>query len=273
MDASAIKQIQESAIRFEHIDICDMPVISQPDNMTLKSLEPYMGNRSRFRAKFKTNYINDFAQYVKNMSDDVMPKIFIDSEHMLARAIFNIGTIEVPGHADNIAIIDMLQTAEYRALLAINERIFSIKEFAEFLEDWRDNITTFDAAGESIEIKRAIAGVRNVTVESLSKSDHEQTDLKTKRTDLESIEAKSREALPVSFTFSCIPFNDFMMESFMVRISILMNRQEAPCFKPRIVQLEKHIEDIGYEFAGRISSCLELVPKENILSGTFEVVK
>jgi hypothetical protein len=57
---------------------------------------------------------------------------------MTARSVFNIGTLDNPGHADNVASITLKKTAPFRALLQIDGRRLKQKQIAEWLEDWSD---------------------------------------------------------------------------------------------------------------------------------------
>lgn len=75
---------------------------------------------------------------------------------MLARSIFNIGTLDNPGHADNVASIKLKKTAPFRALLSINGDHLNQKQIAEWLEDWSDYLTAFDADGNTMKIARPL---------------------------------------------------------------------------------------------------------------------
>ncbi|MBN0017123.1 DUF2303 family protein, partial [Pseudomonas aeruginosa] len=89
----------------------------------------------------------------------------IDADNMLARSIFNIGTLDNPGHADNVASIKLKKTAPFRALLSINGDHLNQKQIAEWLEDWSDYLIAFDAYGNTMKIAQAAQAVRRVTIQ------------------------------------------------------------------------------------------------------------
>ena len=63
---------------------------------------------------------------------------------------------------------------------------------------------------------------------------------------MQSVEAKSKEIMPVAFEFKCVPYEGLSERRFSLRNSILTG--DTPLFVLRIVQLEAVEEEIANEF-------------------------
>lgn len=100
-----------------------------------------------------TTSIDDFLRHSTGYASKKEPACcFIDADNMTSRSVFNIGTLEDPGHADNVAAITLNQTAPFHALLAINGDRLKQKQIAEWLKDWSDYLLAFDADGNTMQI-------------------------------------------------------------------------------------------------------------------------
>lgn len=165
---------------------------------------------------------------------------------MSARSVFNIGSLENPGHADNVASIKLKKTAPYRALLAIDGERLRQKNIAEWLEDWSDYLEAFDAEGKAMSISQAAGAVRRVSIKQMSEADHEDGDFSGKKSLMQSIEASSKDVMPVAFEFTCTPYEGLGERKFSLRNSLL--KSDEPVFVLRIVQLEAQEEAIANEF-------------------------
>jgi len=249
IDSSAIEQIRDLSLTQlleERLTSTDCPAIALPEKVQVVSLERYNANRFRFRGNLKTANIADFVRYCRKHEDDGV-SCFIDAENMAAVTIFNLGTLELPGHADNTAVLGLKKTAPFSALLDINGVKNRQKELAEWLEDWSEYLTAFTADGEVLDIKKAIGGVRKITIESSRNSDHEDSDFGAKRSVFESVEAKSKEEMPAAFEFKCISYEGLGERRFHLRYSVLTGG-DSPILVLRIVQLEEINEAIATEF-------------------------
>ncbi len=71
-------------------------------------------------------------------------------------------------------------------------------------------------------------------------------DFSGKRSVMESIEAKTKDIMPVAFEFKCIPYEGLAERAFKLRLSILAN--DTPVLVVRIIQLESVEESIASEF-------------------------
>jgi len=152
MDKSAIEQIQQSAtqeclVRHLKSNLTHDPVIIAPDNFKLRSLEPYMKNRSGYRFTFKTESINDFIQYGIDF-DQVGASCFVDSSHMVAKTVFDLGTLEEPLHQEHTAFLSLEKTAAFSKLLSMNGAKLSQRQASDFIEDWDDSIVIRSTSGE-----------------------------------------------------------------------------------------------------------------------------
>ncbi|KEY58465.1 YfdQ family protein [Serratia sp. DD3] len=250
LDGSAISQVTGMALAAAYLDnvkLTDCPVSVLPKDVNIESLECFQKNRFRFRGRMETTSIDDFARYSIGYANAGDPaRCFIDAEKMSARSVFNIGTLTAPGHADNVADINLKKTAPFRALLEINGKRLNQKQIAEWLEDWSDFLTAFDASGETMTMAQAASAVRRVSIKQMQESDHEDGDFSGKRSLMQSVEATSKEVMPVAFEFKCVPYEGLNERRFSLRNSLL--KSDEPSFVLRIVQLEAQEEDIAIEF-------------------------
>ncbi|MBK5144677.1 DUF2303 family protein [Budviciaceae bacterium BWR-B9] len=251
LDASAIKEVRDLALA-EHLthDLSEttFSAVVLPEGYRIQRLEHLNEMRDRFRGCMNTTSIDDFVRYsIQNAMFESNPAgCFINADAMEAVSIFNIGSIIEPGHADNTASIALKKTAPFRALLDINGRKNRQKDLAEWLEDWRDYLLAFDAEGNEMIIKQAVSAIRRISIEAMSTSDHEDQDFSAKRSVMESVEAKSKETMPVAFEFKCVPYEGLTDRRFSLRLSILAS--DTPQLVLRIIQLETAEEAIATEF-------------------------
>lgn len=250
LDSGTFQQVKDLVLSGYHLnDIHGLacPTALLPQNTSVESLERYSLERFRFRGAMDTTSIDDFVRYsVGYAQEDDKARCFIDADNMLARSIFNIGTLDNPGHADNVASIKLKKTAPFRALLAINGDHLNQKQIAEWLEDWSDYLLAFDASGNTMTIAQAAQAVRRVTIQQATQADHEDSDFSGKKSLMQSIEASSKEVMPVAFEFKCVPYEGLGERRFSLRNSLL--KSSDPVFVLRIVQLEAQEEAIANEF-------------------------
>lgn len=247
LDSGTFQQVKDLVLSGYHLnDIHGLacPTALLPQNTSVESLERFSYERFRFRGAMDTTSIDDFVRYsVGYAQEEEKARCFIDADNMLARSIFNIGTLDNPGHADNVASIKLKKTAPFRALLAINGDHLNQKQIAEWLEDWSDYLTAFDADGETMKIAQAAQAVRRVTIQQTNAADHEDGDFSGKKSLMQSIEASSKDVMPVAFEFMCVPYEGLGERRFSLRNSLL--KSSDPVFVLRIVQLEAQEEAIA----------------------------
>lgn len=250
LDGGAIQQVKDLVLSGYHLgDIGGLacPTAMLPKDVSVESLERFGLARFRFRGAMDTTSIDDFVRYsVGYASAEEPARCFIDAQNMSARSVFNIGTLDNPGHADNVSTIKLKQTAPFRAVLAIDGDRLSQKQIAEWLEDWSDYLTAFDADGKTMSIAQAAQAVRRITIQQATQADHEDGDFSGKKSLMQSIEASSKDVMPVAFEFKCVPYEGLGERAFSMRNSLL--KSSEPCFVLRIVQLEAQEEAIANEF-------------------------
>ncbi|WP_411195433.1 YfdQ family protein [Raoultella planticola] len=271
LDSGTFQQVKDLVLSGYHLnDIHGLacPTALLPQNTSVESLERYSLERFRFRGAMDTTSIDDFVRYsVGYAQDEEKARCFIDADNMLARSIFNIGTLDNPGHADNVASIKLKKTAPFRALLAINGDHLNQKQIAEWLEDWSDYLLAFDAGGNTMTIAQAAQAVRRVTIQQATQADHEDSDFSGKKSLMQSIEASSKEVMPVAFEFKCVPYEGLGERRFSLRNSLL--KSSDPVFVLRIVQLEAQEEAVANEFRDLLVGKFDGKPVETFI-GNFK---
>lgn len=271
LDSGTFQQVKDLVLSGYHLnDIHGLacPTALLPQNTSIESLERFAFERFRFRGAMDTTSIDDFVRYsVAYAQEEEKARCFIDADNMLARSIFNIGTLDNPGHADNVASIKLKKTAPFRALLAINGDHLNQKQIAEWLEDWSDYLLACDAGGNTMTIAQAAQAVRRVTIQQATQADHEDSDFSGKKSLMQSIEASSKEVMPVAFEFKCVPYEGLGERRFSLRNSLL--KSSDPVFVLRIVQLEAQEEAIANEFRDLLIGKFDGKPVETFI-GNFK---
>lgn len=271
LDGNAIQEVQKLAIAglsIGNINATECPTALIPQNAQVESLERFNTQRFRFRGALSTTSIDDFVRYsVGYAVSDTPARCFIDADNMSARSVFNIGTLDRPGHADNVAGITLKKTAPFRALLQIDGERLKQKQIAEWLEDWSDYLLAFDAEGGTMPISQAAQAVRRITIQQATQQDHEDGDFSGKKSLMQSVEASSKDVMPVAFEFKCVPYEGLSERAFSLRNSLLTG--DEPRFVLRIVQLEAQEEAIANEFRDMLIGKFDGEPVETFI-GNFK---
>lgn len=178
-----------------------------PNNYTLHDIERFLPVRRRMRGTMETSSIADFARYVA-ANKEAGACVFVAAQAIRVEAVLNMGTPEKPGHADNRARLRPEATAAYSALKqAADGRPLPQSQVAEFLEDWAQHITCFGDDGSEIPTRRAIAAVRKITIDALRKVEACEQQLSVSKSTFESVSASSKDPMPRTIHFSCVPFH------------------------------------------------------------------
>lgn len=226
-----------------------LPFVALPSDFQAHNLERFMPRRRRARGEMDTTALQDFAAYATACAENGAA-VFIDVPAMKARAILNLGTPDAPGHADHAAVLSPRQTAAYRGLLARIDKGLGQQTAAEFLEDWADCIQCF-AKDKEISTPRAIAAVRRITIEAMSKQENEEQNLSVSRSTFESVTASSKEPLPTHINFKCQPYPDLAERTFVLRIS-LRTGDNKPMLVFRLMKQELHEQEMAQELCSLI---------------------
>ena len=274
LSIEAIKHIQESqtaqAVQaVVNSNTVQSQLVAVPSDITLQSLEKYQQHRDRFRGEMNTSSIVEFIDYVKGHGE-TNQQCFINEESMAAVNIFNFGSIHLPGHCDDKAVVMLKKTAEYKALCQINGETVSQKTAAEFLEDWETFITCIDEQGEVIAPAKAIAAVRRITIEASRKSESEQGNFRTEKSALESMSVDTNAGLPATIRFKCVPYAGLQEYEFDLRFGVLTS-SEVPKIVMRIKRFETYPEQFAQEFSALLKAGFDGYEKAPAISiGTFK---
>lgn len=251
MDATAIKQIQETAIdaaanRLPE-SIANSAVLI-PSDYELERIEYLQPGRSRFRGTFKTSSLADFVSYVKKTEGD-KKQGFINPEKASAKVFFNLGDESNPGHADHTATLELDNTAPWAAMLNIDGKNLSQHELVEWLEDWRAHVTAYVGTPEEEKpMAQAIAAIRTVTIATKKEQTSVSDDFRAARSSMEDVEAKSAHVLPGGFVFEAEPYSGLPEFSAQLRLSVIPKDGGSPILRLRIVAKEALKESILRSF-------------------------
>lgn len=229
-----------------------LEVIALPDNFKLHDTEDQQPNRRRQRGTFQTSSIDSLCSYVERHAE-VGATVFV-SDDMKAKAVLNLGSKDSPGHADNIAQLTLVKTAAFHALSQLNGQQQSQKDVAEFFEDWRENLEFYQDAAV-LPIQKAIAAVRQLTIEGVRKLESTTAQLSETRSSFEQVTASSKEPIPELVYFKCAPYEGLDERTFVLRVSILTT-DDKPRLVLRIQRLQLHVEQMATELAQTVSDQL-----------------
>ena len=229
-----------------------VPTVVLPDSAQIIDLEKFQSGRSRFRGTYSTHSLEDFALYVAERAEPGA-RGFIDQDAMSCILLFNLGTAEAPGHADDRAVLKLKPTAGYTAAQQIGGRGISQKDLSDWIEDWHQYLTPVDEAGSAIPVAKAIAAVRTITIKASSESETSVGETSASRSAMDQIEARSKETLPVSLQFSTVPFEGLTEQVITLRLSVITSGA-VPVLKLRWVGEEVQREDIAQEFKAVLQS-------------------
>ena len=236
---AALKAVQEA----EHL-------VALPSDFKLHDIEHLHDSRRRARGAFSTRFVVPFAAYTTQHME-AGATVFVDPESLTATAVLNLGKPDHPGHADNLAELQLKRTAAYAALCTIVQAPRSQIEMAEFLEDWQ----FVQCFNDEAEVKRpkAIAAIRKITIDSSRKQETSEQQLGATRSAFESVQASSFEPLPTVLHFKCKPYADLAERLFVLRLSVLTS-EAKPKIVLRVQSLETHAEEMAIELADLVSA-------------------
>lgn len=84
---------------------------------------------------------------------------------------------------------------------------------------------------------------------------------------MQSVEASSKDVMPVAFEFKCIPYEGLGERRFILRNSLLKSGE--PIFVLRIVQLEAREEEMANEFRDLLVAQFDNKPVDTFI-GNFK---
>lgn len=268
LSQEAIQEISELSVRASgvhtiNLDSTDSKTAVLPDGTKIVSLERFNKHRDQFRGEFITTNLDSFIEYNKKQNGDNVT-CFINADDMQAKTIFDLGTELNPLHCRHTATLKIKRSMPYDALLEfVNYDRVDQSALAEFIEDWSDFITCYSEADDGsdgykeVPNKYAMLAVRSVKIETLASIENEIGDFARSSSLMQQTEAKSAHGkkLPVYIRFKCIPSVGLEEREFNVRISASTSGQ-TPMFSSRIINLEKHIEEMSEEFMQKLQEHL-----------------
>ncbi|WP_411904976.1 DUF2303 family protein, partial [Salmonella enterica] len=94
----------------------------------------------------------------------------------------------------------------------------------------------FASDGNTMQISQAAPAVRRITVQPATQQDHADGDFSGKKSLMQSIEASSKDVIPVAFEFKCVPYEGLGERAFSLRQSLLTGAETR--FILRILPLQ-----------------------------------
>jgi uncharacterized protein YfdQ (DUF2303 family) len=241
------------------------PTATLPDNYKVVDLEKFEPERNQFRAGFNTNSIDDFKLYADKFGkeDDTC---FVNSDHMSARIVFDMGDPEHPGHCRHDATLKLEKTAPYLAVLGVMRQAFTQKELFNFLQDWKNNITAVDGDGEGISFATAAQNILSININESVHSGYEETDMSASRSAMAKIEAEAKEGrvLPAGFIFTSKPYLPLGQRDFYLRLGV-RKKGDSLALTLRCDGLEDIKESIVEEFGIVLNGLFG----NQVIKGTF----
>lgn len=236
-----------------------------PEDFKLEDLEQFMPTRRRAAGTMRTPYINDFVAYTENHKQDGCC-IFVNADAMNATAVLDLGSPTQPGHCASRATLELKATAAYAALKKVMNVGLTQRGMAEWLEDWAP-ILTAKSGDTPIDMPKAITAVRNISVEAIARSNHEEQALSTQRSAFESVAIKGdTETLPTHIIVKCKPYPELSEREFVMRLSVTTDGKPTMTLRP--MGWEELIEQMATEFADDIRKSVENTM--TVLIGTYE---
>ena len=271
LSKDAIKHIQDTAHIPELIKQLNShettePMIVLPEGFKTESLEREMEFRSSYRFNFKTSVINDFISYCKDFKTDGA-SCFVNAKQMTAQTIFDLGSIEQPGHQRHRSYISLDETVAYLKLLNIDGDVFSQKDASDFIEDWSELVTITAKSDSILTAIEAARGFRGITIDMAKQVKSEVGDFSQNLDTMESIEAKHQYNIPHTIDFKCVPFLHFKERTFRIRVSMLTSG-DVPKFVFRVVKLESIKENIAEEFKSILTAAFKSIKEMKTYLGS-----
>ncbi|MFQ6574168.1 DUF2303 family protein [Pseudomonas sp. UM16] len=260
LSKEALELIQENTIAAVGREL---PALGQvaivPQNFNVVDLERYQEGRNRFRGTYSTHSLADYSAYVVERAAPAA-RGFIDQDNMSCIVLFNIGTPDEPGHADDRAVLRLKASAAFAAVQAVCGQSLNQKAMSDWIEDWHQHLVATAEDGTCMSIAKAIAAVRTITVKASSESDHAVGETRASRSTMDQIEASSKETLPAWLDFKVIPFEGLGEQVIRLRVSVITGGAQ-PVLKLRWIGEEAQREEIAQEFKIVLGAKIEIAAK------------
>lgn len=248
MEAKAIQLIQDTAV-LAYAKPLDTftPTLVLPSDQKIHSIEKFQAGRSRFRGALHTHSLLDFGNYVMRENEDITAAGFVNADDMSCSVYFNLGDIVAPGHGDHTATLTLKKTAAFKALERAASTTFAQKDLSDWIEDWAPNLKALDPNDAYVDLRRAAAAIRSISIEQARKSEHVVGDMSASRSAMDQIEAKSAEGLPAEFLFTTEPYEGLNTQTIRLRVAVLTGG-DKPALRLRWIGEDQLREDLAQEF-------------------------
>lgn len=256
INESAIKRIEQlSSASLTRPDTFT-PTVVLPGDCSVHSLEKFQERPVRQRAKFATERLKDFCDYVGRESDLDHTAVFIEPDGSGATAVLDFGDCETPMWKEHRAALKMKYTPEFQAVMSLCRRPVDQRELTDFLEDWH-HLARPEADGEIIPVNAAITAIRAVTISNIREATTEVADFEASASALSKISAKSKAGkLPGKLVIPCRLYPHTKKFEVCCRVSILTG-ESSPTFSVRIIGLESMQVEVAEEVELEIGSALK----------------
>lgn len=247
MDHTAIEAIQETALAAAvNSGLTEAGLILTPNNYTLKNLEKFKSEPDHFRARFETDLISDFIEYVCAHADE-HTSIFINPRKPSAKAIIDMGNPDAPKWGKHSAELNLNKTPAFQALIDKNDKAIPQQTFIDFLNDWGTNIVLLDENSAETPLSTGITQLRSLKINASASNEQKTDNFAASRSALESIEVQAAgQRPPARMVFSTEPHDGFRIIDCICEIRALVSNKDVQ-LKFRIVGLEQIENAIAHE--------------------------
>lgn len=261
MDASAIQELSHSEAIRAAAEVADrFDEVALPAGFVIHDLEKFNTVRRRARGMMGSTVAADFAAYSKAHADPGAC-VFVDQDAMKAVAVLNLGTSDCPGHADNVAVLNMRKTAAYDDLLRIADGHSKTQtQVAEWMEDWAHMLsasaTDSDGQTQPIKLPHAIAAVRKITIDAARKTESEAASLSASKSTLERITAHSGGlTLPTMIVLTTEPYDGLDSMDIALRLGVVTTGDKVSIVL-RIQKFEALQQEMAQALADLVRKCI-----------------
>jgi uncharacterized protein YfdQ (DUF2303 family) len=250
MDENSVKHIQASAnlplIVAMIEDNCTLPCALIPEGYRIESLEDKNGYASHYRMRYETDSLEDFIEYCSTHAIDGSA-CFVDPIEMKATAIIDLGTLQIPGHKYHTAKFFLNKTASYISMLDNTDTKLNQRSASDFIDDWSDFISVRAADGTPMDLGRAAARLRNMTIETAKQLNSQVGDMSQQMSAMERVEASKPETMPATIIFKCVPYFGLTTREFKLRVQVVCQDTSAPRVIFRLVAHQEATEQMSEE--------------------------
>lgn len=274
-----VDRLQAGAAATKHSDLQAMQthtpailVMDGPGKTSVQSIEHLQIGRSRFRGTMSTNSIRDFVKYVVDRKTSSRGFINVERIDALScKVFFDLGTVEMPGHGDDTAVLSPKMMAAFNALRGIVGKKLSQQELIDWIEDWHHVLTAEKAQEEFVSVAAAVAGIRNMKLNVSGERGSKVENFGEARSSFEQVEANRDGNLPAFISMRTEPFDGFMSRTFKLRVAVLTGTG-APQLTLRWQGQEHQCEEIAQEFKYLLNGELGGL-SDSLVIGTFTLGK